>query len=75
MVYKLKKPLYKLKQTPRAWFSHIDAYFINIAFKKCPYEHILYVKVNGGNISIVCLYMDDLIFIGNIEEILDKFNP
>ena len=27
-VYKLKKALYELKQAPRAWYSHIHAYFL-----------------------------------------------
>lgn len=35
-------------------------------FKKCPYEHTLFIKAaDGGKILIVCLYVDDLILTGN----------
>jgi hypothetical protein len=67
-VYKLKKALYGLKQAPRAWYSRIDSYFVNNGFSKCANEPTLYVKVNDeGEILIVCLYVDDLIFTGNMS--------
>jgi hypothetical protein len=67
-VYKLKKALYGLKQAPRAWYSRIDSYFVNNGFSKCGNEPTLYVKVNDeGEILIVCLYVDDLIFTGNMS--------
>ena len=62
---KLNKALYGLKQAPRAWNSRIDKYFQENGFRKCPYEHALYVKIKDGDILIVCLYVDDLIFTGN----------
>jgi hypothetical protein len=34
-VLKLNKALYRLKQAPRAWYSHIDVYFIKNGFVKC----------------------------------------
>lgn len=35
-VYRLRKALYGLKQAPLAWYSRIEAYFMNEGFKKCP---------------------------------------
>lgn len=65
-VYKLKKALYGLKQALRAWYSRIESYFVREGFKKCPYEHTLFIKTaDGGKILIVCLYVDDLIFTGS----------
>ncbi|KAL5794998.1 hypothetical protein ACOSP7_003592 [Xanthoceras sorbifolium] len=73
-VYRLKKALYGLKQVPRAWYSRIDAYFLKEDFKKCTYEHTLYIKIGqGGKMLIVCLYVDDLIFIGNDSAMFEKF--
>ena len=73
-VYKLRKALYGLKQAPRAWYSRIETYFMNEGFKKCPYEHTLFIKVSdGGKILIICLYVDDLIFIGNDELMFAMF--
>lgn len=73
-VYKLKKALYGLKQAPRAWYSRIESYFVREGFKKCPYEHTLFIKTaDGGKILIVCLYVDDLIITGSDELMFTKF--
>ena len=72
-VLKLKKALYGLKQAPRAWNTRIDSYFKENGFKQCPYEHALYVKKNGGNVLFVALYVDDLIFMGNNDEMIEEF--
>ncbi|KAH9799278.1 hypothetical protein KPL71_000300 [Citrus sinensis] len=73
-VYKLKKALCGLKQAPRAWYSHIDAYFLKEGFRKCPYEHTLYIKIgDDGKMLMVCLYVDDLIYTGNDIVMFEKF--
>lgn len=66
-VYKLKKALYELKQAPRAWYSRIEGYFVKEGFQKCYCEHTLLVKKEEGNIMIVSLYVDDLIYTGKIQ--------
>ena len=67
-VYKLKKALYGLKQAPRAWYKRIDSYFVNNGFSKSVYEPTLYIKVcNEGEILIVYLFVDDMIFTGNMS--------
>ncbi|KAH9735937.1 hypothetical protein KPL71_017913 [Citrus sinensis] len=72
-VLRLKKALYGLKQAPRAWNSRIDNYFQEKGFTKCPYEHALYVKEKDGDILIVCLYVDDLIFTGSNPSLFEEF--
>ena len=72
-VYQLKKALYGLKQAPRAWYSRIEAYFFKEGFFKCPYEHTLFVKVEGENMLVVSLYVDDLIYTGNDVDMFAKF--
>jgi len=67
-VYKLKKALYGLKQAPRVWYSRIDAYLISNGFNRSGSEPTLYTQVNKhGEILILCLYVDDLIFTGNLS--------
>ncbi|KAL4017192.1 hypothetical protein IC575_024868 [Cucumis melo] len=71
-VQKLKKALYGLKQAPRMWNSIINKYFLDNGYLRCPYEHSLYIKVNGhGDILVVCLYVDDLIFTGNCASMFE----
>ena len=69
----MKKALYSLKQAPRAWNVRIDKYFQDKNFIKCPYEHALYIKAQSGDILIVCLYVDDLIFTGNNPSMFEEF--
>lgn len=69
----MKKALYGLKQAPRAWNVRIDKYFQDKNFIKCPYEHALYIKAQSGDILIVCLYVDDLIFTGNNPSMFEEF--
>lgn len=73
-VYKLRKALYGLRQTPRAWYSKIESYFLKEGFEKCPLEHTLFIKVGeNGMILIVSLYVDDLIFTGNNSDMFEEF--
>ncbi|GAU23238.1 hypothetical protein TSUD_172660 [Trifolium subterraneum] len=72
-VYKLHKALYGLKQAPRAWYNKIEAYFIKEGFVKCPHEHTLFVKREGKNWLIISLYVDDIIFTGNDNQLLKQF--
>ncbi|CAL2227364.1 unnamed protein product [Prunus armeniaca] len=74
LVYKLHKSLYGLKQAPRAWFSRIEAYFINEGFQRCDIEQTLFTKRNReGQIIIVSIYVDDLIFTGDDEDMMSEF--
>jgi hypothetical protein len=59
-VLKLKKVLYGLNQTLRAWCSRIDGYFLENRFVKCLNEYAIYIKIKeSGDTLIVCLYVDD----------------
>ena len=64
---KLKKALYGPKQASRTWNTWIDAYFKKHGLEQCPYEHAVYVKKQGSDLMIVALYVDDLIFMGNMK--------
>lgn len=73
-VYKLKKALYELKQAPRAWFSRIETFFIDEGFDRCPNEQTLFTKKSAeGNVLIVSIYVDDLIFTGDDEDMMLAF--
>ncbi|XP_070014164.1 uncharacterized mitochondrial protein AtMg00810-like [Nicotiana sylvestris] len=74
-VMKLNKALYGLKQSQRAWNSCIDKYFQDNGFTHCLHEYALYLKVHtNGNILLVCLYIDGLIFMGNNPSLFEAFN-
>lgn len=65
MVYRLYKNLYGLKQSLRAWNMIIGAFFISHGFTRCLVKYGVYVKYKQVEILLlVCLYMDDLLIIG-----------
>lgn len=73
-MYKLMKALYGLKQAPRAWYSEIDSYFLKTGFERSKSEPTLYVKKQGTTeILIASLYVDDLVFTGNNERMIESF--
>ena len=72
-VLKLKKALYGLKQAPRDWNSRINKYLEENGHRKYPYEHALYIKIKDGDVMIIYLYVDDLIFTLNNPSMFKEF--
>lgn len=72
-VYRLKKALYGLKQAPWAWYSCIDGYFQNFGFTRSKIELNLYYKHDGVDILLICLYVDDLIYMDSNSRLNDAF--
>eukprot|EP00253_Pinus_taeda_P029848 PITA_29848 len=72
-VCKLKKALYGLKQAPRAWYSRIDSYLLDNEFDKCEGKPTVYIKEKDGKNLIVVLYVDDVIFTGNDDQLIKNF--
>eukprot|EP00253_Pinus_taeda_P024726 PITA_24726 len=72
-VFRLKKALYGLKQAPRAWYSRIDFYLLEKDFDKCEGEPTVYIKEKDGKILIVVLYVNDVIFTGNNNYLIENF--
>jgi hypothetical protein len=59
-VLKLNKALYGLKQAPKAWYNHIDNYFLKNGFVKCLHEYAIYIKIKrSADTLIVCLHVND----------------
>jgi hypothetical protein len=53
LVCKLKKSLYVLKQSPKAWYQCIDMFFTHEDFSRTQVDHSLYVKQTGEYLLIV----------------------
>lgn len=64
-VCRLKKALYGLKQAPRAWYERIDTYLLGLGFSKNDADPNLYYKRNRDDMSILILYVDDLLITGS----------
>ncbi|GJT07730.1 putative ribonuclease H-like domain-containing protein [Tanacetum coccineum] len=82
-VYKVVKALYGLHQAPRAWYETLGNYLSSNRFKRGKIDQTLFIKKQKGDILLVQVYVDDIIFWlykqGVIQdkyvaEILKKFN-
>nr|GEU54684.1 hypothetical protein [Tanacetum cinerariifolium] len=72
-VYKVKKALYGLHQVPRAWYKTLSTYLLNNGFKKGQINKTLFIKRNKGDILLVQVYVDDIIFRSTKKEMCDAF--
>ena len=69
-VCKLKKSLYGLKQSPRAWFDRFSKVLKSEGYKQGLSDHTMFVKTEEGKKCILIVYVDDIILTGDhIEEI------
>ncbi|GJS06673.1 putative ribonuclease H-like domain-containing protein [Tanacetum coccineum] len=61
-VYKVEKALYGLLQAPRAWYETLSTYMLDNGFQKGKIGKTLFIKRNKGDILLVQVYVDDIIF-------------
>jgi hypothetical protein len=62
---KLVKALYGLKQEPRAWYAKMDAYLQKVGFLQSELDDTLYVLVQGRNLIILVMYVNDFLITSN----------
>nr|GEX80512.1 hypothetical protein [Tanacetum cinerariifolium] len=61
-VYRLKKTLYGLKQAPRAWYDELSNFLVSKGFSKGSTDPTLFITKQRGDILLVQIYVDDIIF-------------
>jgi hypothetical protein len=74
LVCKLKKDLYGLKQAPCAWYQKLDMYLKDKGFKRGTIDNNLYIKIEGDDLLIVLVYVDDIIFGCNKDSLVKRFS-
>ncbi|GJY71167.1 putative ribonuclease H-like domain-containing protein [Tanacetum coccineum] len=68
-VYKVEKALYGLHQAPRAWYETLSTYLLENGFRRGTIDKTLFIKKDKGDILLVQVYVDDIIF-GSIKNSL-----
>ncbi|GKB56661.1 retrovirus-related pol polyprotein from transposon TNT 1-94 [Tanacetum coccineum] len=61
-VYRLKNSLYGIKQAPRAWYDKLSSFLIEHGFTKGIIDLTLFTRCHVGDILLVQVYVDDIIF-------------
>ncbi|RVW94373.1 Retrovirus-related Pol polyprotein from transposon RE1 [Vitis vinifera] len=67
-VCKLKKSLYGLKQSPRAWFGRFTKSMRAFGYRQSNSDHTLFLKKQHGKITTLIVYVDDMVVTGNDPE-------
>jgi hypothetical protein len=64
-VCKLKKTLYGLKQSPRAWFGKLSEAIMEFGLHRCQTDHsVFHLHMSAGYILLV-VYVDDIVITGD----------
>ena len=61
----LQKSLYGLKQASRQWFAKLTSELISQGYSQSKNDYSLFLKTVGSFITIVAVYVDDIIIIRN----------
>ncbi|GJW91149.1 uncharacterized mitochondrial protein-like protein [Tanacetum coccineum] len=72
-VYKVEKALYGLHQAPRAWYETLSTYLLDNEFQRRKIDKTLFIKRYKGDILLVQVYMDDIIFCSTKKELCNAF--
>lgn len=65
LVCKLKKSLYGLKQSSRAWFGRFSEIVLSFGLSKCENDHSFFYKQSRGGKLFLIVYVDDIIITGD----------
>ncbi|GJZ08421.1 putative ribonuclease H-like domain-containing protein [Tanacetum coccineum] len=61
-VYKVEKALYGQHQAPKAWYETLSTYLLDNGFQRGKIDKILFIRRDKGDIMLVQVYVDDIIF-------------
>ncbi|KAL0301601.1 UNVERIFIED_CONTAM: Retrovirus-related Pol polyprotein from transposon RE1 [Sesamum radiatum] len=65
MVCKLKKAIYGLKQSPRAWFDKFSRIIGEFGFSRCQADYSVFVQTTKTGMVILAVYVDDILITGS----------
>ncbi|POM71561.1 Integrase catalytic core protein [Phytophthora palmivora] len=65
----LLKGLYGLKQASGIWNQTLHKHFLKLGFEKCTFDAGIYYKKGDKNIIYVTVYADDLVIVGETDDI------
>ncbi|GJY87221.1 retrovirus-related pol polyprotein from transposon TNT 1-94 [Tanacetum coccineum] len=72
-VYKVEKALYGLYQALRAWYETLSTYLIENGFRRGTIDKNLFIMKDKGDILLVQVYVDDIIFGSTKKSLCDEF--
>lgn len=68
----LKKYLYGLKQSPRAWFEKFSQVVIRCGLRWCRVDHSDFLRYSSSG-DIILVYIDDIVITGSDVKGIEQF--
>nr|GEW74242.1 putative ribonuclease H-like domain-containing protein [Tanacetum cinerariifolium] len=72
-VYKVEKALYGLHQASREWYESLSTYLLDNGFQRGKIDKTLFIRRHKGDILLVQVYVDDIIFGSTKKELCTSF--
>ncbi|GJW29966.1 putative ribonuclease H-like domain-containing protein [Tanacetum coccineum] len=72
-VYKVEKALYGLHQAPKAWYETLSTYLLENGFRRGTIDKTLFIKKDKGDILLVQVYVNDIIFGSTKKSLCTEF--
>nr|GEW31029.1 putative ribonuclease H-like domain-containing protein [Tanacetum cinerariifolium] len=72
-VYKVEKALYGLHQSPREWYETLSTYLLDNGFHSGKIYKTLFIRRQKGDILLVQVYVDDIIFGSTKKDLCNAF--
>ncbi|GKA19569.1 putative ribonuclease H-like domain-containing protein [Tanacetum coccineum] len=72
-VYKVEKALYGLHQAPRAWYETLSTYLLDNGFHRGKIDKTFFIRRDKGDILLVQVYVDDIIFGSTKKSLCTEF--
>nr|GEX50264.1 hypothetical protein [Tanacetum cinerariifolium] len=72
-IYKVVKTLYGLHQAPRAWCETLANYLLENGFQSGKIDQTLFIKRQKGDILLIQIYVDDIIFGSTNKDLCKAF--
>jgi hypothetical protein len=69
-VYKLKRSLYRLKQSSRQWYLKFHDTIMEIGFEVSQLDYCIYIYNDNDKLTILSLYINDILLTRNCSEMI-----
>ena len=74
-VCRLRKSLYGLKQSPRAWFGNFNQAIKKFGMQKSKFDHSVFYKNSNSSIILLVVYVNDIISLGVTLKVSHLVSP
>jgi Reverse transcriptase (RNA-dependent DNA polymerase) len=72
LCYRLRKAIYGLKQSPRAWYEKLSSALEKAGFKRSQADPTMFFNSTSQGIVVILIYVDDIVITGSDLSQIEK---